>query len=99
MFFLEKRQSIRPNMPVTKEHSHLQLETTYSTEKKMRNQEPFHIRSASGGNFKKMARQNLIMRIRDIDVNKKVISAATNLGESRLFRRTYSFFRRQGWPF
>ena len=34
MFFLEKSQSIRPNMAVTEEHSHLQSETTYSTEKK-----------------------------------------------------------------
>ena len=52
MFFLEKRQSLRPYRAVTN-LEYLQLETIYST-KQMMNQEPFHMKSPRRENFTKI---------------------------------------------
>ena len=89
MFSLGKRQSIRPNMAITKEHSHLQLETTYSTEKNEKPGAVSHNQPVEEWS-QKSARKNLNLRIRDVHVFiKKLTSAATILVESRLFRKKH----------
>ena len=90
--FLKKKQSLGLYRVVTNLES-LQRETTDFTKKYMRNQEAFHIKSAMGENFTKIGQTIFELgRIRNNDFIKKLIRAATDLVESRLFGK-------QQWDF
>ena len=95
-YFLEKKQSLRSYRVVTILEP-LQKKPLI-LQKNMRNQEPFHVKSATGENFTKIGQTIFELgRIRNIgDFIKKLIRAATDLVESRLFEKQHIPFS-DGW--